>query len=141
MWIFGTRQLPFPAPTWVVSGVVTWEDEHAAERIEVRALGVTGARAPPTAQPGAPCPHANGGFAIALWQGHRYRFVVALIADRADAGRRPGRGPRQSAAFTNPHRHSPGAVAADLSGPRPQAFRRSASGRSLRAEETGRIRR
>jgi hypothetical protein len=92
----GTRQLPGPAPTWVVSGVVAWEDGRPAANIEIRALDVTGARASDHTA-GRAVSGADGGFSIALWRGHRYRFVVEptyiepmlVAAPAVDLGDRP----------------------------------------------------
>jgi len=92
----GTRQLPGPAPTWVVSGVVAWEDGRPAASVEVRALDVTGARASDHTA-GRAVSGADGGFSIALWRGHRYRFVVdgtqtepmLVAAPAVDLGDRP----------------------------------------------------
>jgi hypothetical protein len=71
----GTWQLPGPAPSSVVSGVVEWEDARPAANIEIRALDVTGVRES-NYQAGRAITEADGRFAIALWQGHRYRFVA-----------------------------------------------------------------
>ena len=71
----GTWQLPGAAPAWVVSGVVEWEDQRPAANIEIRALDVTGERAS-NYQAGRAVSGADGRFVIALWQGHRYRFVA-----------------------------------------------------------------
>lgn len=71
----GTWQLPGPAPSWVVSGVVAWEDGRPAAGIEIRAFDMTTGR-----ESGFPAGQTStgqdGGFALVLWQGHRYRFVV-----------------------------------------------------------------
>lgn len=71
----GTWQLPGPAPSAVVSGVVEWEDGRPAANIEIRALDVTGERES-NYQAGRAITEADGQFAIALWRGHRYRFVA-----------------------------------------------------------------
>ena len=71
----GTWQLPDPAPSWVVSGVVAWEDDRPAAGIEIRALDVTGAREF-TYSAGRVVSRADGRFELMLWQGHRYRFVA-----------------------------------------------------------------
>jgi hypothetical protein len=71
----GTWQLPGPAATWIVSGVVACEDGRPAERIEIRALDVTGA-GEPNDSAGRAVSAADGRFAMALWTGHRYRFVA-----------------------------------------------------------------
>ena len=55
--------------------MVEWEDERPAANIEIRALDVTGARESDY-QAGRAISEADGRFAIALWQGHRYRFVA-----------------------------------------------------------------
>ena len=92
----GTWQLPGPSPTWVVSGVVAWDDDRPAAGIEIRALDVTGARVfNDTA--GRAISGPDGRFAIVLWQGHRYRFVVTptqtepmlVAAPAVDLGDRP----------------------------------------------------
>ena len=71
----GTWQLPGPAPAWLVSGVVAWEDGRPASGIEIRALDVTGARES-NYSAGRAMSGADGSFAFGLWRGHRYRFVV-----------------------------------------------------------------
>lgn len=92
----GTRQLPSPAPTWVISGVVAWEDGSPAPTIAVRALDVTGGRASEYTA-GRAVSGADGSFALTLWRGHRYRFVVTAMqtepmlvaAPAVDVGNRP----------------------------------------------------
>jgi hypothetical protein len=71
----GTWHLPGPAPTWVVSGVVAWEDERPAAGIEIRASDVTGGRES-NYPAGRVLSGPDGRFALVLWQGHRYRFVA-----------------------------------------------------------------
>ena len=71
----GTWQLPDPAPSAIVSGVVEWEDGGPAANIEIRALDVTGERESDY-QAGRAITEADGRFAIGLWRGHRYRFVA-----------------------------------------------------------------
>ena len=72
----GTWQLPGPAPSWIVTGVVEWADGGPAANIEIRALDVTGERES-NYQAGRAITEADGRFAISLWRGHRYRFVAA----------------------------------------------------------------
>jgi len=92
----GTRQLPGPAPSWVISGVVEWEDGSPAPTIAVRALDVTGARAGEHVV-GRAVSGADGSFALTLWRGHRSRFVVTAMqtepmlvaAPAVDVGDRP----------------------------------------------------
>ena len=71
----GTWQLPAPAPAWIVSGVVAWDDGRPAERIEIRALDVTGSREFSDSA-GRAISGADGRFEMLLWQRHRYRFVA-----------------------------------------------------------------
>jgi hypothetical protein len=71
----GTWQLPGPAPSWVVSGTVEWEDGRPAGSIEVRALEAAAGRESAITV-GRVVSAADGRFAMVLWQGHRYRFVA-----------------------------------------------------------------
>ena len=77
----GTWQLPSPAPAWVVSGIVAWEDGRPAAGIEIRAFDVAG-DSEFSVVAGRALSGADGRFEIQLWRGHRYRFVVT--SDRSE---------------------------------------------------------
>jgi hypothetical protein len=92
----GTWQLPSPAPSWVVSGAVQWEDGRPARNVEVSALDATAGH-----ESSIPVTRvmagADGRFAMVLWKGHRYRFVATstqtelmlVAAPALDLGDRP----------------------------------------------------